>query len=361
MRKVLLLAVLPGLLSAAGLEIVRPIIAQSDGGTPVPASFEHAAGETLFFSCRVAGFTKSADQKIDVSYSVQAFDPKGVALTELYQNEIVTEVAPQDKEWLPKIQTEVQIPPLVASGTYKLVVKAEDVLAKTTAELAVPVQVRGRQLEPSATLVVRNFRFYRGGGYPARGPGRVPGRRRGVGQVRYHRIPLRREEPHRRELRRVRDLTRRQGVVDAAGAGGGTERIVLPETVRGGIVLDQSAGQDHARGILDRGDREGRGGRADIRDQANVQGGVIHKHWQVRCRKKGYEESRRRRNPNVRYHFGWREGDGSGFSRPVWRHSGTVGRRGGRLGERRRTGRRGAKLRGRSDWRCGRCTRRGRG
>jgi len=162
MRKVLLLAVLPGLLSAAGLEIVRPIIAQSDGGTPVPASFEHAAGETLFFSCRVAGFTKSADQKIDVSYSVQAFDPKGVALTELYQNEIVTEVAPQDKEWLPKIQTEVQIPPLVASGTYKLVVKAEDVLAKTTAELAVPVQVRGRQLDPSATLVVRNFRFYRG-------------------------------------------------------------------------------------------------------------------------------------------------------------------------------------------------------
>src|SRR6202035_3337991 len=81
---------------------------------------------------------------------------------ELYQNEIVTEVAPQDKEWLPKIETEVQIPPLVASGTYKLLVKAEDVLASATAELAVPVQVRGRQLEPSATLVVRNFRFYRG-------------------------------------------------------------------------------------------------------------------------------------------------------------------------------------------------------
>jgi hypothetical protein len=162
MRTLLLAAALTTLLQAAGLEVVKPIVAQSDGGTPVPASFEHAAGETLFLSCRVAGFTKSADQKIHVAYSVQAFDPKGVALTELYKNEITTEVAPQDKEWLPKIETEVQIPPLVASGTYKLLVKAEDVLANATAELAVPVQVRGHQLEPSDTLVVRNFRFYRG-------------------------------------------------------------------------------------------------------------------------------------------------------------------------------------------------------
>jgi len=56
----------------------------------------------------------------------------------------------------------VQIPPLVGSGTYKIVVKAEDVLAKTTAELAVPFQVRGHEVEPSETLVVRNFRFFRG-------------------------------------------------------------------------------------------------------------------------------------------------------------------------------------------------------
>jgi hypothetical protein len=162
MRTMVLLALLPGLLWAVGLEVVKPIVAQSDGGTPVPASFEHAAGEMLFFTCRVAGFTKSADQKIHVAYSVQAFDPKDVALTELYKNEIVTEVAPQDKEWLPKIETEVQIPPLVASGTYKLLVKVEDLVANATAELAVPVQVRGHQLEPSATLVVRNFRFFRG-------------------------------------------------------------------------------------------------------------------------------------------------------------------------------------------------------
>jgi len=153
----------PGMPGAApALQVVRPIIAQSDGGEPLPASFEHVAGETLFFTCRVAGYTKSAEDKIHVAYSVQAFDPKGVPLTELYKNEIMTDVAPQDKDWMPKIETEVQIPPLVASGAYKLLVKTEDVFAKTKAELTVPFEVRGHELEPSETLVVRNFKFYRG-------------------------------------------------------------------------------------------------------------------------------------------------------------------------------------------------------
>lgn len=165
MRTILLAALLPAWPvwgnAAPALTVVRPVIAESDGGVPLPVTFEHVPGEILFFTCRVTGFTKSADDKIHLTYSVQAFDPKGVPLTELYKNEIRTEVTPQDKEWMPKIETEVQIPPLVASGAYKLVVKAEDVLAKTTSELAVPFEVRGHPLEPSDTLVVRNFKFYR--------------------------------------------------------------------------------------------------------------------------------------------------------------------------------------------------------
>jgi hypothetical protein len=97
-----------------------------------------------------------------VAFSVQAFDPKGVPLTEIYKNELVTDVTPQDKEWMPKIATEVQVPPLVASGAYKIVVKAEDLVGHTNTELAVPFEIRGRKVEPSETLVVRNFEFFRG-------------------------------------------------------------------------------------------------------------------------------------------------------------------------------------------------------
>ena len=162
MRPILLLLATSALAGAAGLEVVRPIIAQSDGGAPMPTGFEHVAGETLFFSCRIAGFGKTPEEKVHVAYSVQAFDPAGAPLTEIYKNELVTDVTPQDKEWMPKISTEVQGPPLVASGTYKIVIKAEDLIAHTNAELAVPFQIRGKIVEPSDTLVVRNFQFFRG-------------------------------------------------------------------------------------------------------------------------------------------------------------------------------------------------------
>src|SRR5215471_2949529 len=161
MRSIFLLALLPAALCAApALEIVKPAISQMEGGAPDPASFDHVPGEILFFSCRIANYTKSPEEKIHVAYSVQAFDPKGVPLTEIYKNEFTDEVSPQDKEWMPKIATEVAIPPLVGSGAYKIVVKAEDLIAKTNTEAAVPFQVRGREVAASDTLVTRNFRFY---------------------------------------------------------------------------------------------------------------------------------------------------------------------------------------------------------
>ncbi len=161
MRSFLLLALLPAALAAPpALEIVKPVISQMEGGAPDPASFDHVPGEILFFSCRIANYAKSPEEKIHIAYSVQAFDPKGVALTEIYKNEFTDEVGPQDKDWTPKIATEVGIPPLVASGTYKIVVQAEDLIAKTKAELSVPFQVRGRDVAPSDTLVTRNFQFF---------------------------------------------------------------------------------------------------------------------------------------------------------------------------------------------------------
>ena len=148
--------------AAAGLEVVRQIIAQSDGGVSSPPGFEHVAGETLFFSCRISGYAKTPEEKVHVAYSVEAFDPKGLPLTEIYKNELVNDVAPQDKEWMPKIATEIQIPPLVGAGTYKVLIKIEDLVANTKAELSVPFEVRSKAVQPSDTLVARNFQFFRG-------------------------------------------------------------------------------------------------------------------------------------------------------------------------------------------------------
>jgi hypothetical protein len=161
--RTLLLALLPALLGAApALQIVKPVISQMEDGVPDGPDFKHVPGETLYFSCRLLGWSKTDEEKIHLAYSVQAFDAKGVPLSEIYKSELVDEVSPQDKEWLPKIRTEIAIPPLVNSGQYKIVVKAEDLIAKSQAELSVPFQVQAHEVAPSDTLVIRNFRFFRG-------------------------------------------------------------------------------------------------------------------------------------------------------------------------------------------------------
>ncbi len=162
MRRILFVALLPALLGAApALQIVRPIISQMDGGASDPPGTVHVPGETLYFSCRIAGYTKNPDEQIHLAYSVQPFDSQGAPLSEIYQNEMTEEVGPHDKGWMPKIATQVAIPPLVATGIYKIVVKAEDLIGKTSAEVTVPFQVRGHEVPPSDCVVVRNFRFFR--------------------------------------------------------------------------------------------------------------------------------------------------------------------------------------------------------
>src|SRR6185295_4191487 len=115
--------------------------------------------EILYFTCRISDYAKTDEQKVHVSFSVQVFDPKDVPVDEEYRNEIKAELAATDKEWMPKIATSFAIPPMAPSGAYKVVVKVVDVYGKTTKELAVPFKVRGKNVESSDTLTVRNFEF----------------------------------------------------------------------------------------------------------------------------------------------------------------------------------------------------------
>ena len=161
MRSILLLAFLSVPMAAApGLEIVKPVIAQSDGGDALPAGFKHGAGETMFFSCNISGFTKSPEELINLTYSVQAFDPKGVPVAEIYKGEAKEEVGPQDKNWLPRVETQIVLPDILRPGSYKIVVKVEDLLAKASADLTVPFDIAGRAVTPSPTLVDRDFQWY---------------------------------------------------------------------------------------------------------------------------------------------------------------------------------------------------------
>jgi hypothetical protein len=161
MRSILLLGFLPvSMMAAPALGIVKAVVAQSDGGEALPAAFKHVAGETMFFSCNISGFTKSPEEQISLTYSVQAFDPKGVPVAEIYKGEAKEEVGPQDKNWLPRIEAQIILPDTLRPGSYKILVKVDDLLSKTSADLTVPFEIAARDVPASPTLLAKDFRWY---------------------------------------------------------------------------------------------------------------------------------------------------------------------------------------------------------
>jgi hypothetical protein len=161
MRCFLLAALLPlAVWAAPGLEIVKASLSLNEDGVPDSPGFEYFQGQTLYLSCRVSGAKQGEQRNIDLKYSVQAFDPRGVPLDQIYENEVKDELLPQDKDWMPKIAAGIVVPPLVMPGEFKIVVKAQDLLAKTSTELTIPFRVRGRDVKPADTLTIRNIRFF---------------------------------------------------------------------------------------------------------------------------------------------------------------------------------------------------------
>ena len=145
----------------AQLSIVGVTLHQYEGGPPLPSDFRFGRGETVFVRGRIQGFTKSAQARVHLICSLDALDPRDIPLLETLHKQIETELAPQDKDWVPVVQFEFMIPPLGEPGRYKIVLRAEDKLAGRQARAEIPFFVRGPVVEPSDTLVARNFRFLR--------------------------------------------------------------------------------------------------------------------------------------------------------------------------------------------------------
>lgn len=147
------------------LGIEHAMLHQSEDGPIVPGDFQFAPGEIVYFSCQLGGYKKvekEYDQwEILLSYSVEARDGRGVLLAPAQNDKIATTLAPEDKEWMPKIRFSVVVPPFAESGEYQVVVKAKDEKSGSEAEGKTVFTVHGRDVPASDKLVVRNFHFLR--------------------------------------------------------------------------------------------------------------------------------------------------------------------------------------------------------
>lgn len=141
--------------------IVRAAFSQTEDGPAAARDEQFVPGETIFFRCQVEGYQKSETDEIHLSYVVEAKDARGVPLQLSETGVINSTLSAEDKDWSPKIRYTVIVPPLAGSGEYQVLVKVKDELAKVSLDARATFSVRGRDVAPSETLIVRNFRFQR--------------------------------------------------------------------------------------------------------------------------------------------------------------------------------------------------------
>src|SRR4051794_35836776 len=103
--KLALVFALPLLLRGAPLfKIVEAGIHQTEDGVLVAPGTTFTPGEVLFFSCVLDGFQVSKDKKVAIQYEITAVDPAGVPIIEPAPGKVDVELAPEDKQWRPKIR-----------------------------------------------------------------------------------------------------------------------------------------------------------------------------------------------------------------------------------------------------------------
>jgi hypothetical protein len=168
-RARLLLFVVAGIVTAQTppakqITIERLALHQFEDGPLLSANYEFVPGETVNLSCRITGYRvikKDEEQSVKLAWQLHMLDPSGVPIEKDQSGRIEDKLLPQDKNWIPKFLLSFIIPPFAPSGKYKVAVKITDEAAtsETTGELA--FSVRGHAVEPSDTLLARNFLFLR--------------------------------------------------------------------------------------------------------------------------------------------------------------------------------------------------------
>jgi hypothetical protein len=162
----LLLLSMAGLLRAetVRLTIVQPAIHDYEDSPAVAGSFRFNQGDRVFLSFRIGGFqvaSSEEEKRIKLTYSIQPQDERGIPLETPSTGKVDTALAAEDKEWMPKIRHAFSIPPLADPGMYRVRISVKDELAGTEAQSEARFSVRGRVVEPSEMLTIRNFRFLR--------------------------------------------------------------------------------------------------------------------------------------------------------------------------------------------------------
>ncbi|MGI9072493.1 MAG: hypothetical protein ACR2JB_14530 [Bryobacteraceae bacterium] len=155
-----------GRTAESSLAIVDAGIEQSEDAPFVPADYQFLPGDFVYFSFQIAGFSiKSEDpdevRRISLAYEVTPQDLKGLALTQPHSGTVQAELNPEDKNWMPKRRVSFLLPSFIAAGEFRIHVVVKDLFANSQASKDFPFRIGGIKVQPSSTITVQNFRFFR--------------------------------------------------------------------------------------------------------------------------------------------------------------------------------------------------------
>ncbi len=141
--------------------VVHPALHQFEDGPAVSGGQAFLGGETVFLSFQLNGYTVSDQSRVLVSHRIEIFDAAGAPLVPAADGKVDAELAPEDKNWIPKVRHNFELPPFLDPGVCRVVAVVKDELGGSSARQEIPFRVHGVAVAPSESLVVRNFRFLR--------------------------------------------------------------------------------------------------------------------------------------------------------------------------------------------------------
>jgi hypothetical protein len=151
-------------LPAADLTVIQLILQDYEDGPPLPASPRFVEGQTVHLSFLVRNYTPSKDEdapKVHLFHSFNVVDPEGRPLVATKTGEVEGVLAPEDKEWQPKVRYSFKIPESPSPGIHSVQVRVKDQISGQEAGGTIPFRIDVPVFEARPTLALQAFRYLR--------------------------------------------------------------------------------------------------------------------------------------------------------------------------------------------------------
>jgi len=147
--------------AARTIKVARAVVSQSEDGPGIENGLSFLPGDLAFFSFQVENYRIGPTGKVQLTGHIEAFDSKGTPIVPRDEEAIGTSLSEEDKDWKPKLRSQIQIPSIAPPGNYRIRFDVTDQQSRQTASGELAFAVGGKGVEPAGALTIRNLGFYR--------------------------------------------------------------------------------------------------------------------------------------------------------------------------------------------------------